>query len=458
VLGVHDFVARDNSVTEDNAHGMQCFSIMAANIPGQFVGSAPGAGFYLFRSEDAGSEYPIEEHNWVCAAERADSAGTDVISSSLGYNTFDNPLFDHTHAQLNGNTTTAAIGADLAAKKGILVVNSAGNEGNNGWGKITTPADGDSVLAVAAVTVNGVSAPFTSRGPSSDGQVKPDVASVGAGTVLQGPANNIGTGNGTSFSCPNMAGLATCLWQGFPEFNNIKIIQALRQAGDRFATPNDTTGYGIPDMRKAVLILLKDFSTAAATASGDCRFNIDWTSKDAAGMKYEVERKSPGETSYTKIGDVPAAGVAFSTQSYRFADSLTNVQAGTISYRIRQIIDTSAIATTGADYIDTITVNLATTCTTTPVGNVPATADEFLLLPNPAFNKVSLRITTSYPIPQLTIRLIDGSGNVVATKQTTKPSGTTTVEVAVSHLPKGTYHLAVFNSKKRLATRELVKL
>ncbi|HUC82713.1 MAG TPA: S8 family serine peptidase, partial [Flavisolibacter sp.] len=186
VLGTYDFVARETSVVEDDAHGMQCFSIIAANIPGQFVGTAPKASFYLFRSEDGASEYPIEEHNWVCAAERLDSAGGDMISSSLGYsNLMSNPAFDHTYAEMDGNTTIAARGADLAAKKGVLVVNAAGNDGTGSFRYIATPADGDSVMAVGAVTAAGISAGFSSYGPSSDGQVKPDVASVGVATILQ---------------------------------------------------------------------------------------------------------------------------------------------------------------------------------------------------------------------------------------------------------------------------------
>ncbi|HZH94619.1 MAG TPA: S8 family serine peptidase, partial [Flavisolibacter sp.] len=243
IFGTYDFVANEVSVNEDDAHGMQCFSTIAANIPGQFVGTAPKAGFYLYRTEESGTEYPIEEFNWVCGAERIDSAGGDLISSSVGYYDFDapfnTPVYNHTYADMNGNTTTVAIGADLAAKKGILVVNSAGNEGNDPWRYIITPADGDSVLAVGAVNTSGIAANFSSYGPSSDGQVKPDVASVGVSTVVQFSGNTVGTSNGTSFSAPNMAGLATCLWQGFPEYNNMKIINALRQSGSIFTAPND---------------------------------------------------------------------------------------------------------------------------------------------------------------------------------------------------------------------------
>ena len=262
ILGTWDFVAREASVNEDNSHGMQCFSTMAANIPGQFVGTAPKSSFYLFRTEDNSSEYPIEEHNWVCGAERLDSAGGDLISSSVGYTTFDDPMLNHTYSDLDGNTTMAARGADLAAKKGILVVNSAGNEGNKSWGKIVTPADADSVMAVGAVDATGAPAGFTSRGPSSDGRTKPDVASVGVATVIQLSSNVVGTSNGTSFAAPNLAGLTACLWQGFQEFDNMRIIEALRRSGSMAAHPNDTIGYGVPDLKKAVLFFKESVSMA----------------------------------------------------------------------------------------------------------------------------------------------------------------------------------------------------
>lgn len=457
VLGVYDFVAKDNSVIEDHTHGMQCFSVIAANVPGQFVGSAPKAGFYLFRSEDAASEYPIEEHNWVCAAERVDSAGGDVISSSLGYNTFDDLSFNHTYADLNGNTTMAAIGADLAAKKGLLVLNSAGNEGAGSWGKIVTPADGDSVLAVGAVSASGIPGSFSSRGPSADGQVKPDVASVGVNAVVQTSSNTIGTNNGTSFSCPNLAGLATCLWQGFREFNNMHILKAIQQAGNRAATPNDTTGYGIPDMIKATLLLLKDFSSATATTSA-CKTSLAWTSKDASGMHYEIERKAPGETAFSKIGEKVASGTIFGTQHYQFTDSLISLQAGTLTYRIRQWVDTSSAVPQGADYIDTVSVVLTSSCITTPVTNVPVSAEEFMVSPNPATDRIRCRLTTVYPIPQLTLRLLDSKGAIVQVVHTSKLSGTAPFDLPLRQLARGSYYLAAYNGAKRIATKEFMKL
>jgi len=251
VKETYDYVANEVSVNEDHYHGMMCLSIMAGNIPGQLIGSSPKANYYLYKTEDVSSESPVEEQNWAAAAERADSIGVDVISTSLGYNQFDNPIFNHTYADMNGNTTIAARAADFAAKKGMIVVVAAGNEGNSTWHFITTPADADSVVAVGAVNTSGVIGSFSSYGPSSDGQVKPAVASVGVSTALSSTTGPIITGNGTSFATPNMAGLITCLWQAFPEFTNMEIIQAVEKSSSIYNSPDDRIGYGIPNFHIA---------------------------------------------------------------------------------------------------------------------------------------------------------------------------------------------------------------
>lgn len=246
-----DYVNNEISVDEDHPHGMQCFSIIAGNIPGQLVGSSPKAKYYLYRTEDAATESPVEEQYWAAAAERADSIGVDVISTSLGYSTFDNPTFNHTYADMDGNTTIIAKAADLAAKKGMIVAVAAGNEGNNSWHYIISPADADSVLTVGAVNSSGVPANFSSYGPSADGRVKPTVASVGVATALSLTTGTIGAGNGTSFATPNMAGLITCLWQAFPEFSNMEIIEAVKKSSSIYNTPDDRIGYGIPNFHIA---------------------------------------------------------------------------------------------------------------------------------------------------------------------------------------------------------------
>ena len=248
VLGERDFVAYDNSVNEDDAHGKNCLSIMAANWPGTMVGSVPQANFWLIRTEDVASEFPVEEHNWVVGAEFADSCGTDLITSSLGYTTFTDAAFDHTYSQFYQNATMVTQGASLAVKKGMIVTNSAGNEGNNGWKYLGFPADGDSVCAVGAISTSGEIGPFSSYG--YPGKQKPNVVSVGVGTVYVATTTTA-AGNGTSYSNPNIAGLIACLWQAFPQFNNMKILSALYASGDRFANPTDRYGYGVPNMKTA---------------------------------------------------------------------------------------------------------------------------------------------------------------------------------------------------------------
>ncbi|MFI5133770.1 MAG: S8 family serine peptidase [Chitinophagales bacterium] len=450
VLGTWDFVS-GNSDVNDHDHGMECLSTIAANIPGQFIGKAPKAKFYLFRTEDAPTEYPIEEHNWACGAERADSAGVDIISTSLGYTQFDNAVFNHTYADMNGNTTMAAIAADLAAKKGMLVFAANGNDGTTAWHFLSTPADADSIVAVGAVNTAGVVGSFSSYGPSSDGQVKPDVASVGVSALIEYPSNIVSFGSGTSFACPNMAGLGTCLWQGFPEFNNMKIIRALQQSGSIASAPDNRIGYGIPNMKTAFTNLLVDFATSNATLN-NCGVTVNWTSKDIDAMKYEIERKTPGDVSYSKIGEMsPQAGSILANHTYQFTNDLLNVAAGTISYRIRQIIDTAA-ATFTAAYIDTANVTLATAC-------LVITTDRVALAPNPPQNnQVTLIVETGYAVSSMPINVYDMKGSLVIKMNQSKLAGRATFDLPISKLQKGKYIIKVYNGQKIIGTAELLNL
>jgi hypothetical protein len=380
-----------------------------------------------------------------------------MISSSLGYSDgMTDPSFDHTYAEMNGNTTIAARGADLAAKKGILVVNAAGNQGNESFKRISTPADGDSVMAVGAVNSQRFAASFTSLGPSSDGQVKPDVASLGVGTTIQTTGNTVGTNTGTSFAAPNIAGLSACLWQGFPEFNNIKILNAIRMAGHRFTNPNDSVGYGIPDMKKAMFVLLKDFSSASATAS-NCKATINFSSKDVEGMRYEIERKTSTQNNFIKVGEVQGTGTLFGAKNYQFADTLINVPTGNISYRIRQVIDTSATGFS-ADYIDTINIVLINSCLTTSVPQVNNAEHQWLLLPNPASSQVIVRMTSINPVAQLHIMITDAKGRQVAVLQKSKPSGVYDLPLEIAQLAMGEYYISIFDGNKSLGTKPLIKL
>jgi serine protease AprX len=251
ILATFDFVDKGISVYEDNNHGMNVLSIIGGNIPGKLIGSAPKANFLLLRSEDVFSEYSVEEDNWAAAAEFADSAGADIINTSLGYSVFDNPAQNYTYLNMDGNTAFVTKAADLAASKGMIVVVSAGNQGNDAWRYISAPADGDSVLAVGAVNIYASYAEFSSRGPSSDGRVKPNVAAVGYQTILQDISGQVSKGNGTSFSAPIISGLAACLWQALPDLTNMEIIARIEQSSHQFSNPDYKLGYGIPDFAKA---------------------------------------------------------------------------------------------------------------------------------------------------------------------------------------------------------------
>lgn len=257
IIDTYDFVNNKISVNEEDAHGMQCFSIIASNIPGILVGSGTGAQFLLYKTEDIPTEFPVEEQNWLAAAERSDSAGADIITTSLGYSVFDNPDFNYTYKDMNGETTMITRGANQAAKKGMIVVIAAGNEGQNSWHYISAPADGKGILSVGAVNESGIPASFSSYGPSSDGRTKPEVASMGVRTAISSTTGNVAFGNGTSFATPNMAGLTACLWQAFPEFTSAEIIETIIKSSSIYNSPDDKIGYGLPNFRIAHELLTK---------------------------------------------------------------------------------------------------------------------------------------------------------------------------------------------------------
>lgn len=255
IVATRDFVDGGNNVFDDHTHGMNVLSVLGGNISGSLIGSAPHASYLLLRTEDAATEYLIEEFNWVVAAEYADSSGADIISSSLGYTTFDNVSMDHVYADLNGVSAMASKGASWAASKGILVVNSAGNWGGSSWNYIGVPADADSILATGAVDSMENLAGFSSRGPSADGRIKPDVSAQGVDVVMSSTSGAIMTGNGTSFSCPLISGAAACLWQANPSLTAMQIRDVIIQSCDQYLNPDNNKGYGIPDFGQALFVL-----------------------------------------------------------------------------------------------------------------------------------------------------------------------------------------------------------
>lgn len=256
IVLTRDMAYHDGDVYSDNYHGRSVLSVMAGHWPGRLLGTAPGADYVLLRTEVADSEYLWEEDNWIAGAELCDSIGCDVLNTSLGYTQFDDSLTDHSYADMDGRTTRISIAATMAARKGMIPVNSAGNSGHDDWRFIGAPADADSILAVGAVGNDRIIAGYSSYGPSFDGRVKPDVAATGYATIGLGVSGTqVQPINGTSFSGPLVAGLVACLWQLHPDRSGQEIVQAVRRSASQYDSPDDRKGYGIPDFYRAHLLL-----------------------------------------------------------------------------------------------------------------------------------------------------------------------------------------------------------
>jgi len=238
------------NIWRGNNHGANVLSIIACNLPGRMMGSAPDARYILLRSEETGSEYLVEEDNWIAAVEYADSIGVDMITSSLGYTTFDDVSQNHSYDELDGRTVRASYAATMAAARGIIVCASAGNEGDNRWKYVSVPADADSIVTVGAVDRNGQYVSFSSVGYTADRRIKPDLMAMGKETAYQTSMGNIHTGNGTSYSTPLLAGFIACLWQAFPDKGNMEIIDMVKRSASHYHVPDSLYGYGIPDFAK----------------------------------------------------------------------------------------------------------------------------------------------------------------------------------------------------------------
>ncbi|SDR66915.1 S8 family serine peptidase [Gramella sp. MAR_2010_147] len=259
LLGGYDFPNRSENFNNSNLsnHGTLVLSNMAGFIENNFVGTAPDAAYYLFITEIGPTETPVEETYWVEAAERADSLGVDLINTSLGYTLFDNPDYSYAPEDMDGETTFISRGANIATEKGMLVVTSAGNRGEEDYfNVISAPADAN-VLSVGAVDKDRNYVPFSSRGPSADGRIKPDVAAQGLEIVAVDQFNNLVQASGTSFASPILAGSVASFWQADLSLTNIEVIQLVKEASSIFNSPNSRLGHGIPNFRNALTGLLE---------------------------------------------------------------------------------------------------------------------------------------------------------------------------------------------------------
>lgn len=258
IIGTRDLVDRDGDVYLDHWHGAAVLSNIAAKMPGKLYGGAYEASYYLLRTEDAATEYEIECAYWAVGLELADSAGVDLVNSSLGYSTFDNAVLNYSFNVMDGATTIASKQAAMAAGKGMIVINSAGNEGNNlSWeGRISVPGDAPNILTVGAINGGGNVAGFSGKGPTFDGRIKPDLVALGAGAITANvfTSSEITSNSGTSFSAPIICGLVAGFWQANPTLTAMQVMQWIKASGSNQATPNNSIGWGIPNFVRAYIL------------------------------------------------------------------------------------------------------------------------------------------------------------------------------------------------------------
>ncbi|MBI1223259.1 MAG: S8 family serine peptidase [Bacteroidetes bacterium] len=254
LLGTWDVVQKDTLVYEDDMHGMNVLSCMASNIPGKMIGTAPDAYYWLIRTEDNFSEFPIEESNWIRGAEMADSIGADVINSSLGYTQFDMTALNLKYKDLNGRSLVSQA-ATMCTRVGMIVCNAAGNEGDAEWHYVGVPADADSILTVGGVDDKLDHSTFSSYGPTYDGRIKPTICAQATATFVGSSKGKFYPSNGTSFASPVMCGMVASLWGANPGKTNFEVMNAIIQSSDRYSNPDNTYGYGIPDFMMANRLL-----------------------------------------------------------------------------------------------------------------------------------------------------------------------------------------------------------
>jgi len=255
LLGTKDIINPNSDIYSEDSHGAMVLSTMAGNVPGQFLGTAPDASFWLIRTEYVPTEYKVEPDFWCSGIEFADSVGVDIATSSLGYSTFDDPSMNFTYADMNGKVCRASRAANLASKKGIIVTVATGNEGEKTWHYISSPSDADGIITVGAVTSDGTPSYFSSFGPSSDGRVKPEVCATGSFSAIISSAGTPSNGDGTSFATPIMAGMMACLLQRYKAIDALTdvptILNSVFKSGSLYNNPTDQMGYGIPDFVQA---------------------------------------------------------------------------------------------------------------------------------------------------------------------------------------------------------------
>jgi subtilisin family serine protease len=278
IIDTWDFVNKDKNVFKASEHGTQVLSVLAANLPEYYVGTAPEANYWLLKTENTITEELIEEFYFVMALEYADSAGVDIVNASIGYNYFDDMNTSHTWDELEGQNVMATRAVNIAAHKGMLILVSAGNDGNGKWKYISFPADAQGALTVGAVDIHSKPAKFSSKGFVKNDYVKPNLSALGYKIPILNLQEQIIDGFGTSFSTPVISGLMACLWQAFYEAKVEDLITSVQQSASSYLTPNARIGYGIPNFQIAHALLNENITNYTKNEKVKMMWNVEESS------------------------------------------------------------------------------------------------------------------------------------------------------------------------------------
>lgn len=275
IIDTWDFEDNACFVYHKNSHGTLVSSVIAAQLDSNYLGTAPKADYAFYLTEIGRFERNVEEFNLILGLERADSIGADICSISLGYRNFDTLQVSYSYNDMNGSTTIAVQGVNIAKRKGIIISVAAGNSGS-GAGTLSSPCDADSVLCVGAIKYDSTRAGFSSEGPTSDGRIKPDVVTIGQGCWFVGLDDTARFGNGTSFATPLITGMVACLKQAHPNRSSFEIMDAVRNNSDRASNPDNIYGWGIPNSCKvdSALAVLDSIALGINELEKSLKFSI----------------------------------------------------------------------------------------------------------------------------------------------------------------------------------------
>ena len=430
IIAMWDFVDSDPDVSQGGSHGTSTLSCVGGFKEGQLIGPAFDSDFILARTEDIFSETPVEEDNWIAALEWADSIGVDVTSTSLSYLEFDPPFQSFTWEDMDGNTLRITIAADLAVKLGILVVNSASNEGfHPSHNTLWAPADGDSVISVGAVNSDGTRSNFSSVGPTVDGRIKPDLMAMGSGVYVarSSSSTSYGTRNGTSFSCPILAGAAALLLSVDPTLTPMEVLNLLRQTASQSNNPDNLMGWGIINTLAAIeLITVPVELTLFSGKYINGSVLLEWsTGTDTNNYAFEIQKRYEN-TSFEKIGFIQGNDITTNRTHYSFVDD--NLLAGRIYYRLKQIDFDGGFA-----FSNEIIVEI------TPLSDYQL----FQNYPNP-FNPSTIIKYSVLLQSKIKIALYDVIGNEVETLfEGVQEAGIHEINLTAGNLPSGVYFVSM---------------